>query len=614
MATAKPDTLEAALSRLFDARKDTPASWFALTGGEQLFAAGEDADFLYLLRSGRLGVFRQEDPERPARFLGVIRPGEPVGEMAMIAGTPHTATVAALRDSEVLALPRDAFLSAVRESPDLMIELTRLMMRRARSDSDGAAEPNVFGFISARPQPIRAFVERIAAAVVEAGFTCQVIDHSALSSVTEWFSRVEDSHDYVLYVAEQDEPAWAGLCARQVDRLFVVGNAVMAPPAAPPHRHGPGTVRQLTDLILLRDPRMTRPANTAAWLNGLAPDRWFHASEGAIEDVRRLARVITGQAVGLVLSGGGARAYAHIGVIRALREAGVPLDFVGGASMGAIIGAGPALGWSDDELEQRIRHAFVRSDPLSDIAFPMVAMTRAGKVARLLEEAYGDIDIADMPLPFFAVSSNLTTGRIEVHRRGLLRRAMRASIAIPGVMPPVVMDGQVLVDGAVIKNFPTDVMRQLNAGPLVGSDMSQTRGVDPGALQNPPSWWKWLLSGDWKRGPPIVSVLMRSATITTDADMEQSRAETDLLVLPRPDGVDIRDWKAYEPAVQAGYVAARAALEALDRPVVELRRPDVSGDAPLRTAGETAAASPLTPAAQTPAPGVRPGRKEKPLP
>lgn len=572
----RPDTLESALAQVFSAH-DTKASWFALTGGEPLISAGDEADSLYLLRSGRLGVFRSEEGQ-PPQFLGVIRPGEPVGEMAMIAGTVHTSDVVALRDSEILALPREVFFEAIRSYPEVMIELSRLMLHRARDRTGGAAEPSVFGFVSARPGPIRAFVERVAACIEAQGHTCQIIDHSALSSVSEWFSRVEDSHDYVLYVAEQDEPSWAALCARQVDRLFIVGSALMAPPsnaATVGPVPGPGPTwrgAQFTDLILLRDPRMTMPANTAAWLDALNPGRWFHAREGHAEDAARIARTITGTSIGLVLSGGGARAYAHIGVIRALHEAGVTLDVLGGSSMGAVIAAGPALGWTDDELETRIRKAFVVSDPLSDMAVPIIAMTRAGKVARLLEEAYGDIDIADMPLPFFAVSSNLTTGRIEVHRRGVLRRAMRASIAIPGVMPPVVMNGQVLVDGAVIKNFPTDVMRQLNSGPIVGSDMSQTRGVDAVGLENPPSWWKWLLSGAWKAGPPIVSILMRSATITTDAELARSRQETDVLILPRPNGTDIRDWKVYEPVVAEGHAAAVSVIDSLEGPIGTIRK------------------------------------------
>ncbi|WP_298124144.1 patatin-like phospholipase family protein [Brevundimonas sp.] len=594
MTTGRRDTLDAALHDLFEGQASSRASWFALTGGERLFAEGDPADTLYLLRSGRLGVFGMEGGA--SQFLGVIRPGEPAGEMAMLAGTAHTAEVVALRDSEILALPREAFFEAARTHPDLMVELARLMIRRARDQQSAAGEPSVFGFISARPRPIRAFVERLAAAIQAMGFSCRVVDHSALSSVADWFTRVEDAHDYVLYVAESDEPAWAGLCARQVDRLFVVGDPLLAPDISRLPQNPQLEARRRTDLLLLRDPRMPRPANTPVWLQAVKPGRWFHAQDGDAMDAERMARVVTATSVGLVLSGGGARAYAHVGAIHALRMAGVPFDFLGGASMGAIVAAGPALGWSQSELEARLRHAFVESDPLSDLAFPIVAMTRSRKVERLLEETYGDIDIANMPLPYFAVSTNLTRGGVEVHRQGQLRGALRATISIPGVMPPVVRDGQVLVDGAVIDNFPTAVMRQFNAGPIVGVDMSQARGVDPQGLKNPPSWWGWFASGAWKRGPPIVSVLMRAATLTTDAELEHARARADLLIQPRPENMDIRDWKAFEPAVEAGRRAATAALEGLDRPVTHLRRTGVRGDAPPETDAETAT-GPRRPAA-----------------
>jgi len=482
MPAPRSDRLEDALHRIFEGGKKTRASWFALTGGETLFAEGDAADTLYLLRSGRLGVFRRDhDEDRPPQFVGVIRPGEPAGEMAMLAGTQHTADVVALRDCEILALPREAFFEAARTEPDLMVELSRLMIQRARDRRSGGGEPSVFGFISARIRPIRAFVERIAAAVEADGFTCQVIDHSALASAADWFSRVEDAHDFVLYVAEMDEPAWAALCARQVDRVFVVGNGLMAPPNRPMPHAGVLDAQRRTDLILLRDPRMARPANTAVWLDSVQPGRWFQAIEGDQADADRMGRVITGSAVGVVMSGGGARAYSHIGALRALHEAKVPIDFVGGSSMGAVIAAGPAMGWSQEELEARIHKAFVESDPLSDITFPMLAMTRAKKVECLLKDAYGETDLADLTRPFFAVSTNLTSGKIEVHRRGLMRRAMRASIAIPGLLPPIVIDGQVLVDGAVLKNLPTEVMRQMHSGPIIGVDMSPDprRGSGP---------------------------------------------------------------------------------------------------------------------------------------
>jgi len=157
MNTPRDASLEAALAHIFAAEGETRASWFALTGGERLFTAGQPADTLYLVRSGRLGVFRHQEGETESQFLGVIRPGEPAGEMSLIAGTPHTATAVALRDSEILALPREAFLDAARAHPAVMFELASLMVRRSRETSPRATDPSVFCFVSARERPIRDF-------------------------------------------------------------------------------------------------------------------------------------------------------------------------------------------------------------------------------------------------------------------------------------------------------------------------------------------------------------------------------------------------------------------------------------------------------------------------
>lgn len=574
--SATVETLETALdvtlAHIIAQTHDPRASWFALTEGDRLFSVGDAADTLYVLRSGRLGVFTPREGQPPL-FVGVIKPGTPVGEMSMLADTAHTANVVALRDSEVIALPRDAFFDMARHHPELMAEVAKVMIRRARQKS-GNDDPTVFGFISARAKPVRGFVEAVRQAIKLQGYRARIIDQNAITSASDWFTRIEDAHDFVLYLAEAGDPVWATLCARQVDRIFIVGDPEVAPPPQPAQRSGDTEyIHQLTDLLLLHDRQDANPPSCSKWLKAMRPARWFHCNESSASDAARIARIITGSSVGLVLSGGGARAYAHIGVLRALKAANVPVDFLGGSSMGALIAAGPALGWSQEELEHRIHDAFVNSDPLSDIALPLIAMTRANKLNRLMLDTFGEKNIEDMPLPFFAVSANLTSGRIEVHRQGLLRQALRASVAIPGVIPPLVRDGQVLVDGAVLRNFPSDVMRQFNRGPMIGSDVSQTRGVNAEQLENPPSWWRWIMSGAWKQGPPIVSILMRAATLSTSAELAEARAETDVLIMPRPEGIDIREWKAFEPGILAGQRAAEEALAEVEGPVEGLRRP-----------------------------------------
>lgn len=572
-----PDFMaDTALARLFAREQgEGDAAWFSLPGGALLYGPGEASDHLYFLRTGRLGAFRRDEGQEPL-FLGVIRPGEPAGEMAMIAGAPHSAHMVALRDSEILALPREAFFEAVERDPDVMIELSRLMIRRARQAGAHAAigDPSVYGFIAAgEGPPIRPMVERIARAVAALGYAVTVEGGESLLAPTEWFSRVERAHDFVLYVAESGETAWKHVVGRQVDRLFRVGRGdVPPPPDIEAYASRPLRAQRLIDLILIQPPGAVRPRGSQAWLEAADAARLFHLRENGLADVERLARVLTGQSVGLVLSGGGARAYAHVGAIQALRERGVPIDFVGGASMGAIVAAGLAMGWDDGEMETRIRQAFVESSPLDDIAFPLIAMTRGEKVRSRLHEHFGDIDIADLWLPFFCVSSNLTSGAYHLHRAGPLHRALRASISLPGVLPPVTEGQAVLVDGAVMKNFPADVMRAFQLGPIVGVDVTRGRSVTADDIAAPPSLWRWLVSGEWRKGPPVVALLMRAATVSTSRDLAASREASDVLVTPDLEGIDIRDWKAFEPAVAAGFEAAALALDSLEVPITELRR------------------------------------------
>jgi NTE family protein len=582
-----PDSVaDSALAHLFTGDvMEREVTWFSLPGGQTLCEAGEVADQLFFLRAGRLGAIRREEGQEP-QFLGVIRPGEPAGEMAMIAGTRHTATVVALRDSEILAMPRSVFLKAAEHEAEVMIELARLMMLRARQTATRTSigAPSVFGFIGMTSEvAVRDLVEALAEAIGGFGYSVTTVGEEAQHAPTEWFSNVELAHDFVLYAAEAGQTVWKAIVGRQVDRLFQIGRGDRAPPPVIDRfAYTALEVHRFVDLVLVQPAGRERPTGSEHWMDAIHPARLFHLREGDREHLNRLARTLAGLSVGLVLSGGGARAYAQIGAIRALRAAKVPIDFVGGASMGAIIGAAVAMGWNDAEIDRRIRKAFVETSPVDDIAFPLIAMTRGEKVRARLREHFGDQDLTDLWLPFFCISSNLTTGAYQLHQRGRVRHALRASIAIPGLLPPATDGEDVLVDGAVMKNFPADVMRALHLGPIVGVDVTVGRSITASDVARPESVWRWILSGQWRKGPPIVSLLLRAATVTTGRDLVAAREVTDLLVAPKLEGVEIRDWDAYEPAVEAGRVATEAALARLDRPVVELRRRPRLADAELR--------------------------------
>jgi NTE family protein len=573
--------LSSALARLFIGERASPeVVWFSLPGGRTLFSAGEASELLYFVRAGRLAAFRKDS--EGSHYLGVIKPGEPVGEMAMVADTPHSATVVAVRDSEILALPRRAFFAAARRDPGLMAELARLMIVRARQPASrpGSAIPRVLGFIAgSEGPPIRPFIEQIGTALTALRCSVAVIGKEAEQAPTEWFSTVEQRHDFVLFVAERGEAGWASLCARQVDRLIIVGRGADPPPDKPAAFAG-DTVHEnrLIDLILIHPERAERPSGVRRWLEAGPFARHLNIREGSDRDAQRLARMLCGASVGLVLSGGGARAYAHIGAIRALHEQGVPIDFIGGTSMGAIIGAGVAMGWPDEEIVRRIRRSFVDSSPLADIAFPMIAMTQGHIMRQRLAENFEDVEIEDLWLPFYCVSSNLTSGEYKVHDRGSLRTALRASAALPGIVPPMVMDGSVLVDGAVTNNLPVDVMRRLHRGAVVGVDVAEEGELRPDEIESPPSLWRFIASGQWRRGPPIVGVLIRAATVSSARSAEELARHTDLVIAPMIDGVGVQDWKMFDVAVEAGYQATIAGLKTLKRPLTELHEMEMDLD------------------------------------
>jgi NTE family protein len=136
-----------------------------------------------------------------------------------------------------------------------------------------------------------------------------------------------------------------------------------------------------------------------------------------------------------------------------------------------------------------------------------------------------------------------------------------------------VTDGDnVVVDGAVMKNFPADIMRAIHLGPIIGVDVTRGRSITAADVARPQTIWRWILSGQWRNGPPIVSLLLRAATVSSAHDLATSREASDIVITPRMDEVEIRDWDAYEPAVAAGQLATEAALAKLGGPVTNLRR------------------------------------------
>jgi NTE family protein len=541
---------------------EAEVEWFCLPAGQTLFEAGEPADAFYLVRSGALAAFRTGADGR-SELVGHIRKGEPIGEMALVEDRPHSASVYALRDSELVRLPKKAFDRLTQKHPSLMRELARMMLFRLRGGSLNArAEPKIFALISTSPTiDLEGRGSLLLGALRTLGLNAVLVEEDALHWPGPKFDALEAKHDVVLLTARLADPDWARRAMGRADRIWLLARAD-ARPSTPlmPDDPSPSARLKLIDVVMVHHGGDRRAASPDDWVNAADAARCFHWRQGEMSDVRHLARVISGRSLGLVLSGGGARAYAHVGAIRAMREAGLEFDFFCGASMGAIVAAGAALGWPNDELEARMRAAFVDSNPLSDWSLPVVSMIKGHKVDRRLQEHFGEVEISDLARPFFCVSSNLSSGAVHVHRSGLLRDALRSSIAIPGLLPPVVRRGEVLVDGAVFNNLPVEELRAFHRGPNIGCDVTRTNAIAASDFVDPPNFFGWAMAHGLSEPPPIASLLMRAATVTTLEQHTRFRSAADLLILPDID-LDLRQWRRFEDAVEGGYKAAKTALE-----------------------------------------------------
>ena len=553
------DLSEPAIRRLL-----SQANWFGLPGGTLLPRDGENDRALFLVVTGTLGVF-VEGAKSERVMVAQVSAGETVGEMSLISGDASSAQIVALRDTELLRISREGFQTLMARHPHVVLNLMRILVRRLQLSARRPPEPTRPKTVAIVPlQDLRGepLANELVSSLLQMGAKAAVLDARAADHAAEWFNSLESAHDIVFYVGDKPDSAWSHLCLRQADRIFFLADAAKPAPRQFPElpaykARGSGGAQLL--LMHGQVPTGSLPAEFCAQRGYF--EAHHHIRAGVGEDVRRLARFVAGRAVGLVLAGGAARGYGHIGVAKALIEAGVPFDRLGGTSMGAIVAAGLALEWDIDEITARVRDAFVVNNPFSDLTLPLIALFRGRQASVLLRKHFGDVRIEEMPKPFFCVSSDLTTGRIHVHRSGPLWRALRASAAAPGVLPPVTFDRHLFVDGGVMNNLPVDVMAAEASGPIVASDVTGEIDLQVSdSRYGERSLW-WLVWQRMRGTPSIISILLRAGTVGSEAQRRVVREQADFLFEPPMPEIGLRDWKSLDQAVAEGYAHARLRIE-----------------------------------------------------
>jgi NTE family protein/lysophospholipid hydrolase len=564
---------------------DRDANWVRLAGGETLFAEGDRPDYLYVVVRGRLEVVRNDGAGR-TELIDRLGQGAVVGEVALLSGEPRTATVRAVRDSELIRLSKDALFRLLEQHPSAAIEILRILARRIRPVPSARSQAPVATIavvpVGRLPLPggcidrlvdflttiggatLHVSSARVADALGAPGATLD--DDLFRLRVATWLREQEDRFRYVVSECDARRSPWTELCLRQADLVVYVASA--DDERSPDAREHADIVARATprELVLLHAPNTSRPVGTSRWLAAFPVTRHHHVRLHRDEDYARVARFIAGRAVGLAVSGGGARAFAHVGVIRALRESGVPIDAVGGVSAGAFPLAFYAIDDDPERVAARSLEHIGNYSIARDATLPMAAFVSGRGMVRAVRQMYGDIDIEDLWHPFFCVSSNLTTAQVKVHDAGPLWLAMRATTSVPGVAPPVCMGGELLVDGGVLNNLPADVMRR-RVGTVIASDVSLPVDLTSTAGETVSlSGWSLLASrlgpaAARRSYPHIFEILTRTATLSSIHHGASVARNADLYLWTSTEGIATFDWAAGTTLIERGYRQALVEIE-----------------------------------------------------
>jgi NTE family protein len=552
--------------------------------GELLIVEGDPADVLYIVLKGRFTVLAGP------RAIAEISMGGPIGELAFFAGGTRTASVVAARDSTVMELTRSAYDALAERTPALANGILAAVSRRlARTiPASPGLRPDA-GKVCALFPGAGGTMDPTFVAGLQAAFAgdrdWRILDATSCDpdvvqdprALAKWLNGYEDQRGNVVLLCPDPEaqPVWSEVAAHNSDSIMIVlpksgacgPNGGTSPleesiyqATLPSHLH----------LVLQRARSSDPTTHTAGYLKDRPVGLHHHLALDDPEDFDRIARYIRGEAVGLVMCGGGSFGTAHLGAIKALQEYGYRFDFVGGTSVGSAMAGALAIGLTPDDIMEQCEDIFIRSKAMSRLTVPRHSLLDHHRLDAAFKRHYGGFDVEDLPINFFAVSASLTHNDVSVIRAGPLWQAIRASTAIPGIFPPFVRsDGEVLIDGGLIDNVPVTAMRDFKPGTNVVLNFLPGKPWTVHAKYDDlPTRARALITllSRPKEGVPLhpsaFAVLARAMVVNARKLMRQIEVEDDVVLqIPVLKGMSFMDWRRGREQFDAIYEVTSAALE-----------------------------------------------------
>lgn len=556
--------------------------WVRIGADELLFAKGDPGDSLTLVVSGRMVVYDPNAPSGELEVWGQVLPGEFVGILSVMMDSQRPASCRAQRDSVLLRIPKERFLAVAHDSIGTMRGLNHFLVKRFQEFVSGRRTRQsrlVVGLIPVSAgAPIDDLSRDLVTEMASFGAVLHLRDtdvqavlgrdprtiefgsdlHARLS---RWLLDQESRHDVIVLQASIGDDNWTRLCVRQADTVLMVARADEQPGSTPVYErlHSPSEAgaSDRRELMLVHPAHAAAPHDTRRWLEALPVDMHHQVHRGRPTDLRRVARFLTGNAISLSLSGGASRAFAHVGVLRAMEELSIPVDMVCGSSLGALVGGLCALDWTSEEIRRATRKLFVE-ESIYDFTVPIVSTIKGKRYERYLDVWFQGTDIEDLWLPFFCISSDLCASEPIVHERGSAAFAIRCSGSVPGLFPPVPMGERLLVDGGMLDNLPAERALRRASGKSIAVSVIQGASHDRWAkianARGPLQAARETMSVFRRQWiPPFMEVIMQSTFMTTISAADKIRAKVDLFIEPSLGQYGFLDASVIDEVVEVGY-------------------------------------------------------------
>lgn len=540
--------------------------------GQYLFQQGEKGHSFYIVLSGRFRAMQRT--ENGIYILGDISAGEPIGEFSLFTQEPHSASVVALRRSSILQLEDDDYKTLVQQFPSFANSITKFIIERMRRNSHQTkmdAAPKNIAVVNLQPaNDVSAYTGAIQEELQNMGFGISIYDDSSHTGENDHstFDAMEKQPGLNFLVCDMENADWARQCIAYCDLVIVAtdfhADADLYDIEKALHLYSDNVMNKKIYLLLLHQEVTVLPSNTRRWFQGRSIDLHLHLRKNNAADTRRFCRIVTHQAIGLVLGGGGARGFAHVGAAKALLEQGIEVDFIGGTSAGAVYGAG--LSFLDFDFEKAAVMCRLAADSKltsNDLTLPIVSLMSGKKIRRFLATMFADYHLEDLWVDTYCVSTNFSNASLKVHDRGLIQLQVAASMAIPGVFPPVIINKHLHIDGGVIDNLPVEVMYKKPVRHIIAVSLSAEETAMVDLHEVPSSWelfWSKVTGTTTHQLPGISSILVNSITINSRHRQENSKSNVSVFLELDMKEFKFLDWSNWQQLIEKGYSQTKQKL------------------------------------------------------